>query len=183
MRNHIHLIAVPEEEDCLAGCLRRTHGRYSQYSNARRVRSGHLWQNRFYSCAMEENHLWSEIRYVELDPVRAGLASAAKEFRWSSSAAHLSGKDTSHFLDMQFWSASGGAKPWEELLASPGDEGQLKRLKSATYSGKPLGSEDFVKKVLSDLAARHAPELDRKEPGSSLEFPGRAKAGIWAVGG
>lgn len=95
----------------------------------------------------------------------------------------LSGKDTSHLLDMQFWSSSGGARHWEDLLASPGDEGQLKRLKSATYSGKPLGSEDFVKKALSDLAARHAPDLDRKEQGSSLGFPSRAKAGVWAVGG
>ena len=80
--------------------------------------------------------------------------------------AHLSGKDTSHLLHMQFWSASGGAMYWQELLASPGDEGQIKRLKSATYSGKPLGSKDFVEKALSELGARNAPEVARKEPGS-----------------
>jgi len=79
---------------------------------------------------MDETHLWSAIRYVELNPVRAGLVPATAEFRWSSGAAHLSGKDTSHLLDMQFWSYSGGARHWEELLASPGDEGQIKRLKS-----------------------------------------------------
>ena len=135
MRNHIHLIAVPEEENSLGVCLRRTHGRYSQYSNAKRVRSGHLWQNRFYSCAMEEKHLSSATRYVELNPVRAGLVAVAEEFHWSSANAHLSGKDTSHLLDMQFWSASGGAKHWEELLTSPGDLGHLKRLKPVTYSG------------------------------------------------
>ena len=183
MRNHIHLIAVPEEENSLAVCLRRTHGRYSQYSNARRVRSGHLWQNRFFSCAMEESHLWSAIRYVELNPVRAGLVPTAEDFRWSSANAHLSGKDTSHLLDMQFWSASGGAKRWEELLTSPGDEGQLKRLKSATYSGKPLGSKDFVEKVLNELAARNAPEIARKEPGTELGLPEGTHTGIWAAGG
>jgi len=132
---------------------------------------------------MEETHLWSAIRYVKLNPVRAGLMPATAEFRWSSAAVHLSGKDTSHLLDIQFWSSSGGARHWEELLANPGDEGQHKRLKSATYSDKPLGSEDFVKKALSDLAARHAPDLDRKKPGSLLGFPNRAKAGVWAVGG
>jgi len=83
---------------------------------------------------------------------------------------------------LKFLGASGGTKHWEELLASPGDERQLKRLKSATYSGKPLGSEDFVKKVRSDLAARDAPQLDRKVQGSSLGFPGGAMAGIWAAG-
>ena len=132
---------------------------------------------------MEENHLWSAIRYVELNPVRAGLVAAAEEFRWSSARAHLSGKDTSHLLDMQFWGASGGAKHWEELLVVPGDEGQLKRLKSATYSGKPLGSKDFVEKVLIELAARHTPEIARKEPETALGLPEGANAGIWAVGG
>ena len=132
---------------------------------------------------MEENHLWSAIRYVELNPVRAGLVAAAEEFRWSSAHAHLSGKDTSHLLDMQFWSASGGAKHWEELLVVPGDEGQLKRLKSATYSGKPLGSKDFVEKVLSELAARHAPEMARKEPGRALGVPEGTNAGICVAGG
>ena len=132
---------------------------------------------------MEESHLWSAIRYVEMNPVRAGLVPSAEEFRWSSANAHLSGKDTSHLLDMQFWSASGGARHWAELLASPGDEGQLKRLKLATYSGKPLGSKDFVEKVLSEFSARHALEIDRKEPGTELGLPEGARAGIWAVGG
>jgi putative transposase len=132
---------------------------------------------------MEESHLWSAIRYVEMNPVRAGLVPTAEAFRWSSAKAHLSGKDTSHLLDMQFWSASGGAKHWEELLASPGDEGQLKRLKSATYSGKPLGSEAFAEKVLNELAARHAPEIDRKAPGMAFGSPAGAMAEIFAVGG
>ena len=75
------------------------------------------------------------------------------------------------------------ARHWAELLASPGDEGQLKRLKSATYSGKPLGSKDFVKKVLNELAAGNAPEIARKEPGTELGLTEGARAGIWAVGG
>ena len=51
-------------------------GRYAQYHNSRRVRSGHLWQNPFYSCAMEGSHLWNAIRYVELNPARAGLVGS-----------------------------------------------------------------------------------------------------------
>ena len=132
---------------------------------------------------MEESHLWSAIRYVEMNPVRAGLVLAAEEFRWSSVNAHLSGKDTSHLLDMHFWRASGEARHWEELLTSPGDESQLKRLKSATYSGKPLGSKDFVEQVLSELASRDAPEIARKEPETALGLPEGANAGIWPVGG
>ena len=64
------------EEDSLAILLRRVHGRFAQYFNARRARCGHLWQNRFFSCPMGPGHLWTAIRYVESNPVRAGLAAA-----------------------------------------------------------------------------------------------------------
>jgi len=57
MESHIHLAAVPEEPSCLAVALRRAHGRYALYLNARR-RCGHLWQNRFCSNALDERHLW-----------------------------------------------------------------------------------------------------------------------------
>jgi hypothetical protein len=67
---------------------------------------------------------------------------------------------------------------WEELRASPGDEGQLKRLKSSTYSGKPLGFKEFVEKVLNELAAGHAPEIARKEPGTELGLAEGTHAGI-----
>ena len=66
---------------------------------------------------MQEIYLWSVIRYVELNLVRAGLVSAAEEFRWSSAAAHWSGKDISHLLELQFGSASDSAKHWEEFLS------------------------------------------------------------------
>ncbi|MBA3976138.1 MAG: hypothetical protein C0504_18175 [Candidatus Solibacter sp.] len=55
MPNHIHLIAAPREAASLAVALRRAHGRYAQYFNARKLRSGHLWQNRFFSCPMDEH--------------------------------------------------------------------------------------------------------------------------------
>ena len=76
MSNHVHWIIVPGTEDSLARLFRRVHGRYAQYLNARRQRNGHLWQNRFYSCPLGETHLWTALRYVELNPVRAGLVEA-----------------------------------------------------------------------------------------------------------
>jgi putative transposase len=53
--------------------MQRVHGRYAQYLNARRGRCGHLWQNRYNSCALGPRHLWAALRYVELNPVRARL--------------------------------------------------------------------------------------------------------------
>ncbi len=84
MSNHVHLVAVPEREDSLALLLRRVHGRYAQYYNTRNGRTGHLWQNRYFACALGRNHLWTALAYVEGNPVRAGLARSAGEYPWSS---------------------------------------------------------------------------------------------------
>jgi len=80
MSNHIHLVVVPVEAAQLAEVLQRVHGRYAQYFNGRRARCGHLWQNRFNSCPLGPAHLWTALRYVELNPVRAGLVTLAEEY-------------------------------------------------------------------------------------------------------
>jgi putative transposase len=143
MPNHIHLIAVPPEEDSLAVFLRRVHGRFAQYFNARRARSGHLWQNRFYSCPMGPSHLWTAIRYVECNPVRAGLAAEPAEFEWSSAEAHFSGQDRQRLLDMHFFEEAGGIAHWRRLFGEPESEPTYSALRKATHSGQPFGDQAF----------------------------------------
>ncbi|MBS1839943.1 MAG: transposase [Acidobacteria bacterium] len=60
MSNHVHLVGVPRKSDSLAQALKQTHGRYATYWNARHRSSGHVWQGRFYSCPLDESHLWIE---------------------------------------------------------------------------------------------------------------------------
>jgi putative transposase len=88
MPNHVHLIVVPSTSDGLRRALQPLHARYAQRVNRCRGLVGHLWQGRFYSAAMDATHLWVAIRYVEQNPVRAGLAEAAERYRWSSARAH-----------------------------------------------------------------------------------------------
>jgi putative transposase len=88
MTNHVHLIAVPEREGSLARTLGCTHSEYALALNHAHGRSGHVWQNRFFSCPLGESHLLSALRYVELNPVRAGLASEPSGWPWSSARAH-----------------------------------------------------------------------------------------------
>ena len=135
---------TPDRADSLALLLRRVHGRYAQYLNARLRRSGHLWQNRFYSCPVEESRLGAVLRYVEMNPVRAGLAREAKEHRWSSAAAHLGGADRSGLLDQEFWNEFGGTDAWERLLASGSDPLDEERLRRCMYGGRPYGGEAFL---------------------------------------
>ena len=88
MTNHVHLIAVPERDASLARALRHAHSEYSLALNRSARRSGHVWQNRYFSCPMSADRLLSALRYVELNPVRAGMVGAAWNWRWSSARAH-----------------------------------------------------------------------------------------------
>ena len=109
MSNDIHLVAIPERENSLAVGMRRLHGRYAQYLNARRQRSGHLWQNRFFSCPLGNDHLWTAVRYVEQNPVRACITERPEDYRWSSAAAHLRGS-SGLMTDAAFFHQHGGAE-------------------------------------------------------------------------
>src|SRR5215470_7137577 len=93
MPNHVHLILVPSDADGLRRALARVHRSYAGIVQARRKRSGHFWQGRFGAVAMDERHLAAALRYVSLNPVRARLGQRAQDWRWSSTRAHLHGKD------------------------------------------------------------------------------------------
>ncbi|HSW45266.1 MAG TPA: transposase [Phycisphaerae bacterium] len=103
MTNHVHLIGVPRYEQSLAKAVGRTHFLYSQYINRFHKRSGHLWQNRFFSCALDEVHLLRGLAYVERNPVRAKRVRVAWQYEWSSASAHAGGMDVSGFLDLGEW--------------------------------------------------------------------------------
>src|SRR5450759_1532485 len=81
MSNHIHLVAIAEREDSLAVLLRRLHGRYAPYYNARTGRSGHLWQNRYYACALDWSRQRTALVYVEKNALRAGMVGRAEEYK------------------------------------------------------------------------------------------------------
>jgi len=142
MTNHVHLIAVPERQDSLAVLLRRVHGRYAQYYNIRHARTGHLWQNRYFACVLQEDHLWTALAYVERNPVRAGMVDRAADYPWSSAAAHVSGVDASGLLDMSWWRQE-GPSDWTQAIGGEDTE-VVADLRRCTYSGRPFGDQDFV---------------------------------------
>lgn len=93
MPNHVHLIAVPQSEEGLARAIGEAHRRYTRRINFRERWRGHLWQERFASFPMDETYLLAAARYVEMNPVHAGLVKRPEDYRWSSARAHLEGKD------------------------------------------------------------------------------------------
>ena len=91
MPNHIHLIVVPESADGLRLAIGEAHRRYTRRINFREGWRGHLWQGRFTSYVMDEKYLLACVRYIEMNPVRAGLVAKPEEWPWSSVLAHISG--------------------------------------------------------------------------------------------
>lgn len=102
MSNHVHLIAVPRSEGSLSRLVMRAHSRYAQEFNRRHKRCGHVWHSRFYSCPLGPGHLQAALRYVDLNPVRAGIVEKAENYRWSSAEGHLGGADATGLPSLAF---------------------------------------------------------------------------------
>ncbi len=154
MTNHVHLIAVPRDEESLAKAVGRTHFRYTQYVNRLHGRSGHLWQNRFYSCVLDEPHYWEAMKYIERNAVRARLVRRAWRYPWSSAAAHCDGRDPSGVLDMSAWQRDAVGLDWRAALTQPQDEKAIASLRLCTSRGRPLASDSFVSKLERRIGRR-----------------------------
>jgi putative transposase len=155
--NHIHIIAIPHSEDSLARAVGRTGFRYTQYINRFHGRSGHLWQGRFYSCALDERHLWLAMKYIELNPVRAGLCRKPWRYEWSSAAVHVNIGSKSDILNLSDWYDSISAVQWRKELSSGLPDAEITRLRSSTHTGRPLGSDSFLSKLERMLGRRVRP--------------------------
>ena len=88
MTNHVHLVVCPHGHESLARTIREVHGNYARVLHRANGWEGHLWANRYYSSPLDPAHLWAAVRYVERNPVRAGLVETAERYPWSSAAAH-----------------------------------------------------------------------------------------------
>ncbi len=91
MDNHLHLILVPATTDALRATVAGTHTLYTNYLNGRRSETGRVFQGRFGSVTMSDAHWVAAVRYVEMNPVRAGLCARAEDWPWSSARAHIAG--------------------------------------------------------------------------------------------
>lgn len=154
MPNHVHLILVPEDCDGLRRALAPAHRRYAGQIHARLRRTGHFWQGRFGCVAMDEPHCLAAIRYVLMNPVRAGLVARAAEWPWSSARALLG------LADDGVTSAGPTAERWPDLAAmleSAEDEEMTGRLRQAESIGRPIGSAEWLRGIEAQAGRSLAP--------------------------
>lgn len=158
MPNHIHAIVVPRNEAGLSGFFAALHRRYARRTNSRQEWRGHLWQERFYSVVMEETHTLSAMRYVEMNPVRAGLCKKPQDWPWSSARGNL-GLAFDPLVDRR--NTRRVVDNWHEYLGAEEVGDDLNHLRRLTLSGRPEGSKAFV----ATLEALSGRQIRKKRPG------------------
>lgn len=152
MNNHVHFVAVPETGESMARTFNTLHMRYAQYMNAKQGDTGHLWQGRYYSCALDEKYLYAAVRYIENNPVSARLVKRAEDYAWSSAKSHVQNtRDPVLTMDCYLVKE---IKDWVAYLEEKDDTGTTKALKENTRTGRPCGDEHFVRKIERDIGRR-----------------------------
>jgi len=154
MPNHVHLILVPSDRDGLRRALAAVHRRYAGIIHARRKRTGHFWQGRFGAVAMDEAHLAAALAYVSLNPVRARLVERARDWRWSSTRAHLTGKDDGLTARAPI---SERFPDFADVIVSGAEADAFARLRAAESVGRPLGDDRFLARIERLTARRLRP--------------------------
>jgi len=158
MTNHVHFVVVPHNESSLAKGFGEAHKRYTRMKNFSEGVRGYLFQGRFGSCVLDESHLLAAVRYVERNPVAAGIVNNAWEYPWSSAAYHVGNIENDILVkDRNLY---GLVNDWRIYLSSE-KENEFNTIRKATTTGRPAGNNDFIM-AMEGLTGR---VLRRAKPG------------------
>jgi putative transposase len=151
MSNHVHYVVMPMKENSLSKTFNFLHMKYSLYFNQKRNLRGHLWQGRFYSCILDNRHVYSAVRYVENNPVRANLVDRAYDYPWSSARYHVYKKANPILADECYLTKE--IEDWAAYLMINDDE-LINNIRKNMKTGRPCGDDGFIKKIESILGRR-----------------------------
>jgi len=172
MTNHVHLIAIPTVEDGISKALHDAHTDYSMYFNRKYGLVGHVWQGRPNISVMDENYMWNAIRYVERNPVRAGMVKRAEDYLWSSAAAHCGLRDD--ILLCSDFPPGGVIVNWPEWLKIDHTEQETRTIREHLSASRPWCSPEVLLQ-LEALTGRNLhlrkPGRPKKNRGQTGEFP------------
>lgn len=161
MTNHVHLIAIPRDAQALASAIGNAHRRYTRMKNFAEGTRGYLFQGRFASCVLNQQHLLAAGRYVERNPVAAGLVAHPQDYPWSSCRYHC--HLTDHDPLQTHRTLPGLVDNWANFLAAS-DEAKEQAIRDKTRTGRPAGGNRFIMQ-LETLSGR---ALRPKPPGRPL---------------
>lgn len=174
MTNHVHLLMTAEHADGVPLLMKFLGQRYVQYVNRRHERTGSLWEGRFRSCLVDtESYFLTLHRYIETNPVRAGMVRYPADYRWSSYRANAEGFPDSLLSPHSIVEALGRTPEerrtaYRHLFRDELTESQIERIRSTTNGGFVLGSDRFERRMAAQLGkrVRAAPNGRRKKAAS-----------------
>jgi len=170
MTNHVHLLATPARAESASRTLQSLGRRYVRHVNAAERRTGTLWEGRYRAAAIEgEAHFISCMRYIELNPVRAGMVAHPRAYRWSSFAANAQGTADPLLREHALYRALGATpaerrREYRALFRAALDPEFVGALRRATNGGWPLGSERFKRRLAQALGRRVTPREAGRPP-------------------
>jgi putative transposase len=163
MTNHVHLLVKPQENESLFKMMQGVTLCYTQFVNRRYERTGRLWESRYHSCVVDKDtYLWAVARYIETNPVRAGMVKKAEDYDYSSARSHIIGGNNDVMNEELFEEAQ--RKDYRAFISAIVSETEIKAIQYHTKTGRPLGCEQFVKKMERKMGRAF-----------SLNKPGRPK--------
>ncbi len=161
MPNHVHLIAVPSTKGALRAAIGEAHRRYTVMVNRREGWRGCLWQGRFFSFPMAPGHVFSGVRYVELNPVRAWLVTRAEDWPHSSARAHLSGHGDGLVEPGALLERFGD---WRRFLSEDLSRDSVEEIRLHERTGRPLGDEAFLGRLEATMGRSLRPRKPGRRP-------------------
>lgn len=176
MTNHVHLLCTSHQDQGISKMMQSVGRMYVAYFNREYKRTGTLWEGRFKSCLIQDEHYLLEVyRYIELNPVRASMVQDPAEYTWSSYQCNALGKvsdlHTPHPLYLSLGlSVAERQKSYQSLFKHHVDGHLLTDIRQAAQKGLALGSDDFKRKVESltgqkqSQGKRGRPKGWRKKP-------------------
>jgi putative transposase len=161
MNNHVHFVCVPLKDDSLPRTFNTLHMRYSQYFNNKKGAKGHLWQGRFFSCILDERHLYAAMRYVENNPVRAKIVKSPEEYKWSSARGYVS-KDDEPILNGDCYLKK-EIKDWLVFLKEKDSNQLIEDIRKNSLTGRPCGNDTFIQSI-EGILGRKLKAMTRGRP-------------------
>jgi putative transposase len=170
MTNHVHLLLTPKGAESCAALMKHIGQLHSQYFNKRYKRTGSLWEGRFRSCLVQsERYVLACYRYIELNPVRAGIIVHPRDYAWSSYRDNAVGEPAELVTPHPEYLALGTTaaerqQVYAGLFGSIADGGRLEEIRAATNGGYALGDEFFKRTITRALGRR----VEKGRPGRPL---------------
>jgi putative transposase len=172
MTNHVHLLVTPKNADALPRSMQSLGRRYVRYVNRAYRRTGTLWEGRYRACPIDSDEYFiSCCRYIELNPVRAGMVQHPREYKWSSYRAHAEGKRDPLAAEPAVFARLGKAGAerqlaYRNLFRQPLEQTFVDALRAATNGGWALGNDRFRNKIAKALGRRVTPLPPGRPPKS-----------------